>query len=119
MYTRLGSLFDDPPGDNLAVARKRAYAAADLISYNGMECREDIALRETVSSDHASALTRFPETRASVSGFPTSLVHQMWQSSRNPTATHRHDPVDPTPRVVGYLRMPRRGSANGRLRNAS
>jgi phosphoribosylamine-glycine ligase len=53
MYTRLGSLFDDPPGDNLAVARKRAYAAADLISFNGMERREDIALRESVSSDHA------------------------------------------------------------------
>ncbi len=33
-------------GDDLARARARAYAAADLISFDGMERREDIALRE-------------------------------------------------------------------------
>ena len=33
-------------GEDLATARQRAYAAADLISFEGMERREDIALRE-------------------------------------------------------------------------
>lgn len=33
-------------GDDLATARARAYAAADLISFDGVERREDIALRE-------------------------------------------------------------------------
>ena len=33
-------------GDDLATARARAYAAADLISFDDMERREDIALRE-------------------------------------------------------------------------
>jgi phosphoribosylamine--glycine ligase len=41
-------------GEDLATARKRAYAAADLINFDGMERREDIALRETETSDHAN-----------------------------------------------------------------
>jgi phosphoribosylamine--glycine ligase len=39
-------------GDDLAIARQRAYAAADLISFDGMERREDIALRETAVRKH-------------------------------------------------------------------
>jgi len=35
-------------GPDLAVARERAYAAADLIHFDGLERREDIALREVV-----------------------------------------------------------------------
>lgn len=38
-------------GDDLATARQRAYAAADLISFDGMERREDIALREVDRND--------------------------------------------------------------------
>ena len=37
-------------GDDLALARDRAYAAADLISFEGMERREDIALREVTEA---------------------------------------------------------------------
>ncbi len=37
-------------GQDLAEARDRAYAAADLISFEGMQRREDIALRETASA---------------------------------------------------------------------
>jgi phosphoribosylamine--glycine ligase len=37
-------------GQDLAEARDRAYAAADLISFEGMQRREDIALREIASA---------------------------------------------------------------------
>jgi phosphoribosylamine--glycine ligase len=37
-------------GDDLAAARERAYAAADRISFDGVQRREDIALREVVPS---------------------------------------------------------------------
>jgi phosphoribosylamine--glycine ligase len=36
-------------GDDLATARERAYAAASLITFEGVQRREDIALRETVT----------------------------------------------------------------------
>ena len=38
-------------GPDLAIARERAYAAADLIDFDGMERREDIALREIVPTE--------------------------------------------------------------------
>jgi phosphoribosylamine--glycine ligase len=37
-------------GDDLAAARERAYAAADRIGFDGVQRREDIALREVVTS---------------------------------------------------------------------
>jgi phosphoribosylamine--glycine ligase len=37
-------------GDDLAAARDRAYAAADRIGFEGVQRREDIALREVVST---------------------------------------------------------------------
>jgi phosphoribosylamine--glycine ligase len=37
-------------GDDLAAARERAYAAANRIGFDGVQRREDIALREAVTS---------------------------------------------------------------------